>query len=167
MKNLTYSLCCVLLSALFLTSCAKDSLDEQMDTAKLRTDAYPVSYSDIEIEVLDLINQYRVEQGLRELEILDDNSRQAELHNQHMIAEGKVCHDGFPARYSALVDKTDAKAVSENVAYGYRSAEAVVAGWIKSEDHKKNMVGNHTHFGIAINSDENGKFYFTNIFVRK
>lgn len=167
MKNLTYSFWFLTMSALFLTSCAKDSLAEELETAELTTKTAPVSYSSIEIEVLDLINGYRAEKGHLELELLDANSIQAELHNQHMIREGKVCHDGFPGRYAALVNNAGAEAVSENVAFGYRTAEAVVAAWIESESHHKNLIGNHTHFGIAVNMDDQGKLYFTNIFVRR
>ncbi len=154
-------------SLMSLTSCSKDSLGEELETAELNTGTPPVSYSAFELNVLDLINIYREENGLSELEILDDSSRQAEDHNLHMMEEGEVCHDGFPNRYSALVSAVNATAVSENVAFGYQSAEAVVNAWIKSEGHRENMLGNHTHFGISITQDAEGKFYFTNIFVRK
>ena len=116
---------------------------------------------------MDLVNKLRLENGLSELELLDDGSRQAELHNQHMIEHSEVCHDDFPSRYSALVNDVHAKAVSENVAFGYRSADAVVNAWIKSQGHYENLMGNHTHFGISINEDQDGRYYFTNIFVRK
>ena len=167
MKRFTYVFCFVVVSLVSLTSCSKDSLGEDLETAELKTGFPPVSYSSFELEVLDLVNGYRIENGLSELDILDESSRQAENHNLHMLEEGEVCHDGFPNRYSALVDAVSAKAVSENVAFGYRSSEAVVNAWIKSEGHRENMLGNHTHFGISISQDAEGKFYFTNIFVRK
>lgn len=167
MKRFTYIFCFLALNVVSLTSCSKDSLGEDLETAELKTGILPVSYSSIELNVLDMINTYRAENGLAALEILDDGSRQAELHNNHMIEKDEVCHDGFPNRYAALVDAVNAKAVSENVAYGYSSAEAVVKAWIKSEGHRDNMLGSHSHFGISITQDPEGKFYFTNIFLRK
>lgn len=167
MKNFTYMFWFLAVSVMTLTSCSKDSLGEELETAELNTEVPPISYSSFELEVLNLVNSYRIKNGLSELDLLDDSSHQAELHNQHMIQNDEVCHDDFLSRYSALVDNVHAKAVSENVAYGYRTADAVVSAWIKSDGHRENLLGNHTHFGISINQDQDGKNYFTNIFVRK
>lgn len=150
-----------------LTSCSKDRMGEELEAAELNSELPAISYSSFELEVVELVNSYRLESNLPELYLLDDGSHQAELHNQHMIEHNEVCHDDFPSRYSALVNDVHAKAVSENVAFGYRTAEAVVQAWIKSEGHRKNLLGDHTHFGISISEDANGKNYFTNIFVRK
>ncbi len=166
MKNLTYFVWLMAISALSLTSCSKDSLEE-MDSANLTAKVAPVTYSSFELEVLDLVNAYRVDQGLSELQYLDESSALAASHNDHMITKDEVCHDDFGMRYQTLVDDVHAKAVSENVAYGYSSADAVVNAWIKSDGHRENMLGDHTHFGISIKAASDGKFYFTNIFVKK
>ena len=165
MKNLTYFLWLMAI-CVSLTSCSKDSIDE-IDSADLTSKVPPVSYTSIELQVLDLVNAYRVEQGLPELQSVDEGSIQAAAHNEHMITNDEVCHDFFGTRYEALVKGVQARAVSENVAYGYNSAEAVVNAWIKSEGHKKNIEGDYTHFGISVKAGKDGKLYFTNIFVRK
>ncbi len=149
-----------------LTSCSKDSLEE-LESADLTTKLAPVEYSSIEAEVLELVNAYRAQKGLTDLLYLDEGSIQAASHNEHMIENDEVCHDFFGSRYQALVNSVNAKAVSENVAFGYRTADAVVTAWIKSDGHRKNIEGNHTHFGISVKEGEDGKFYFTNIFVKK
>lgn len=166
MKNLTYSFWFLPLAVVFLASCSKDSLEE-METANLSAEVASVSYSNVELEVLELVNIHRSEKGLSELELLDEISQQADTHTFHMIEENNVCHDNFGNRYTSLVGSIDAQAVSENVAFGFRTAEAVVNAWIKSDGHRKNMEGDHTHFGISIDSNEEGKNYFTNIFVKK
>lgn len=166
MKNLTYGLWFLAVSALTLTSCSKDSLDE-METANLTTKVAPVSYTNMELEVLELINAYRAQKGLSSLEVLDEGSRQAQVHNGHMIEKDEVCHHNFADRYTALVSSEQAKAVSENVAFGYSSADAVVNAWIKSDSHKKNMEGDHTHFGISVKEGKDGRLYYTNMFMRK
>src|SRR5680860_180351 len=142
MKNFAYylffSLCVI-----SFTSCSKDSMEE-MEIAELTTEIPPISYSNFETEVLELVNIYRTEKGLSQLIFLDEISHQASNHNNHMIEKDEVCHHEFGKRFSALVNTVEADAVSENVAYGYRTADAVVQAWIKSKGHRENMEGKHT-----------------------
>lgn len=50
----------------------------------------------------------------------------------------------------------------ENVAHGYHSEQAVIAGWLKSAGHCKNMMNpNFTEMGIAVNGD-----YWTQVFAK-
>lgn len=166
MKNLTYFTWLITGALFTLTSCSKENVDE-MNSVNLTAKVLPVSYTTMELEVLDLINDYRDAKGLSQLHLLDEGSRQATGHNEHMIENDEVCHDNFTDRYTALVKAEQAKAVSENVAFGYNSANAVVKAWINSDSHRKNMEGNHTHFGISVKEGADGRLYFTNIFVRK
>ena len=140
---------------------------EDLESANLTAKPAPVVYSAIELDVLELVNAYRDQKGLSQLQFLDESSVQAAAHNRHMIENNEVCHDFFGSRYQALVEQVNAKAVSENVGFGYRTAEAVVNAWINSDGHRKNLEGNHTHFGISVKESEDGKYYFTNIFVKK
>ena len=165
MKNITRRFWILALCVVSLASCSKESIDEG-ETSDLVSVVAPVNYSDIELNILDLVNDYRLSKGLNVLDYKDEVSWQAEDHNFYMIRNEKVSHDGFASRYAALATSLDAKAVSENVAYGYNSAEAVVKAWIASEGHRKNMEGELTHFGISVKEDVNGKKYFTNIFIR-
>lgn len=166
MKNLTYYVGLMAFSVFFLASCSKEEIEE-MDSANLTSKVAPVAYTSIELEILDLINNYREEQGLPGLIYLDESSIQAAGHNEHMIENDEVCHHNFGSRYAALVNGFEAKAVSENVAFGYRTADAVVHGWINSDGHKKNIEGEYSHFGISVKEGKDGKKYYTNIFVRK
>ena len=86
MKNFTYMFWFLAVSVISLTSCSKDSLGEELETAELNTGVPAVSYSSFEMNVLELINAYRGENGLSELKVLDDGSRQAKLHNNHKFA---------------------------------------------------------------------------------
>lgn len=166
MKNLTYQLWLLAICMLSLTGCSRDGVENIESSDHIAVDA-PVVYSSIEVEIMDRVNAYRAEKELNALESLDEISRQAKTHNVHMIEHEEVCHDNFSDRYAALVESIGARAVSENVAYGYHTAEAVVQAWISSEGHRKNMEGNLTHFGISVKEDADGELYFTNIFVRK
>lgn len=145
----------------FLLSCSGPEADEPGTEIPL------VSYSSIELDVLQLINSYRVQEGMPEFILLDEVSSQADLHNEHMVVKDEVCHHFFGKRYKALVEGHGALAVSENVAFGYRTADAVVRAWVRSQGHRKNLKGNFTHFGISVKEGKSKKLYFTNIFIRK
>ncbi|WP_029033660.1 CAP domain-containing protein [Salinimicrobium terrae] len=166
MKNLTSYVWLIAICAVSLTSCSKENIEE-VESANLTTKLAPINYSSLELDVLELVNVYREQQGLSTLLYLDEGSIQAASHNDHMIHDNEVCHHFFGSRYQALVNSVNAKAVSENVGYGYDSAEAVVNAWVKSDGHRKNMEGEHTHFGISVKEGKDGQLYYTNIFVRK
>lgn len=167
MFNSTKKYCLALMCALALSSCSKDQ-EIALDSADIQTvilvDA--VAYSFLENEILNAVNDYRKSVGLTVLSKVDDITFEAKDHNDYMITNKKVSHDNFPQRYLNLVNGIGAKAVSENVGYGYRTAEAVVKAWIESPKHKENIEGDYTHFGISVEQDEDGRKYFTNIFVK-
>ena len=127
-----------------------------------------VTYTDIETEILDLVNQHRLDMGLTSLKELSVISGVADGHTNYMIEKGAVNHDNFSERASELMSNADAKSVSENVAYGYSTAEGVVDGWLNSESHRKAIEDpKKTHFGISTESNSRGKNYFTQIFIQK
>lgn len=124
-------------------------------------------YSLFEIEILELVNQYRSDLHLKELQNSDVISQQAQQHNQHMINRREVCHHNFGARFSYLKKRIGAKSMGENVAFGYGTANAVVSEWLKSEAHYSIIISQKTHFGVAADEGTEGKLYVTMIFVKK
>ena len=112
------------------------------------------------------VNEYLKCIGLTVLQKLDEITIEANDHTQYMVNLNVVNHDNFNIRYQNLVLEIGARAVSENVGFGYRTAEAVVEAWINSEGHRENIEGSYTHFGISVDQDQYRKNYFTNIFVR-
>ncbi|HEY9183816.1 MAG TPA: CAP domain-containing protein [Salegentibacter sp.] len=168
MRKSTSRFILLVFSALVLVSCAKESVDEEINSVDhIAKTSVNYIYTDIEKDILSGINEYRKEQDLKELSPLGEISLEAEDHNYYMVETGKVSHDNFGERYTALVNSIAAKAVSENVAYGYHTADAVVRAWIKSDGHRENIESNFTHFGVSVVEDEEGRNYFTNIFVRR
>ncbi|HSP11814.1 MAG TPA: CAP domain-containing protein [Salegentibacter sp.] len=168
MRKSTLRLMALVFSVLILNSCAKDNLEDEINsidhTAKTSVN---YTYKDIEQDILTEINDYRKELDLNTLTPLAEISLEAEDHNIYMVETGTVSHDNFGARYTALVNSIAARAVSENVGYGYHTAEAVVKAWIKSDGHRENIESDFTHFGVSVVEDANGRNYFTNIFVRR
>jgi len=85
-----------------------------------------------------------------------------------MVKKGIPSHDFFYVRSENLKNEVKAIAVSENVGYGFSTAKTLVKAWLKSEEHRKNLENpNFTDMGISSKQDENGRSYFTNIFVKR
>lgn len=168
MRRRSYSLVLLLFSALLVVSCSKEALEKDLHAVDhVAKENISYTYTGIETDILEEINRYRKSKGLNDLKPLSEISLEAEDHNFYMLGKGKVSHDNFGERYTTLVNTVGAQAVSENVAFGYRSADAVVKAWINSDGHRKNIESASTHFGVSVVEDEEGKNYFTNIFVRK
>jgi uncharacterized protein YkwD len=124
-------------------------------------------YSPSELETMKLINNYRLSVGLNALEKINYISVQSELHDNYMISNNVVNHDGFVNRSENIIKTQGAKTVGENIAYNYNTPQAAVNAWLNSPSHKENIVGNFTHFGIAIRENAvTGKKYYTNIFAK-
>lgn len=155
----------VVLFALFTFSCSTDNLE---DTANSVNNNLVVPETKIiEIEIVELINDYRLSLGLNPLNNMDAIKSQAYTHTDYMIEHDNVSHDNFYQRKSYLISNVGANLVSENVAYGFTSAESVVNAWINSNGHRANIVGDYTDFDISAEQDANGNWYYTNIFVKK
>ena len=152
-----------------LCSCSSADDDVNLfETSKIEEAKINVAYSDIETEILNLVNQFRKDNNLSTLKVLNIISSEADTHTNYMIVNGEVSHANFNIRAQNLIKNAGAKFVSENVAYGYSSAQAVFNGWINSSGHKKNIENpDATHFGISTESDENNRNYFTQIFIQK
>lgn len=123
-------------------------------------------YSEIELETLKLINNYRIGVQLKELLPLNYISYKSQEHTNYMISTNLVNHNDFVSRSENLTSILGAKTVGENVAYNYSKAQSVVNAWLNSPTHKENIVGDYTHFGISIRTNPDGKNYFTNIFIK-
>ena len=148
------------------TSCTAPSISEDEvlfeDNATVSLDAVSV-----EVELLELFNAHRSQVGLSSLEISEEAYAFAVDHNDHMIAKGKISHDNFNERASNLAEVTGAINIKENVAKSYTSAEKALNGWLNSASHRKTIEGDFTHTSISVKADENGKLYYTQLFLKK
>ena len=149
----------------FLSSCSSESVESSNVSKSELVKEY--AYNVSELEVLRLINEYRVSIGLSALVTVNHISFKSEEHDNYMIANKVVNHNDFVARSENIIAVLGAKKVGENVAYDYQSPEGVLKAWLDSPTHKQNIEGDYTHFGIAVKIDaETGKKYYTNIFAK-
>ncbi len=118
-------------------------------------------------QILILVNEHRQSQGLPALEKNDTADQLAIEHSRYMISQGRISHDNGDAKFTELQEKENARAMGENVASGQTSAQSVMTAWLNSDQgHRENIEGNYTHIGIGVVPDEEGRYYYTQIFYR-
>ena len=107
-------------------------------------DADAKRYTD---ELGRLINEYRVQHGLRPLAPADLLAGLAHEQASRMAREERLSHDGFRQR----LDKAHAPHCVENVGAGYRSARAELDAWRNSPVHDRNLLDPRIgYMGLAI-----------------
>lgn len=150
-----------------MNSCSADTAEGTDSSSSTETLITNYTYNDSELETMKLINEYRLSIGLNALEPINHISFKCEEHNKYMIANNVVDHNDFVSRSDNMIKVLGAKKVGENVAYNYKTSEAVLKAWLESPGHKENIEGNFTHFGLSVTTDlATGKKYYTNIFIR-
>ncbi|WMI65005.1 CAP domain-containing protein [Aestuariibaculum sp. YM273] len=146
-------------------SCTTDSLEDEVQGEEFSL--IILEDKSIEVEILDLINDHRLSKGLDPLLDMNIVKSVAYTHTDYMVDNNEVSHANFFKRSEYLKANAGASKVSENVAYGYSSAESVVNAWLKSEGHRATIEGDFTNFDISAEVNTEGKWYYTNIFIKK
>lgn len=128
--------------------------------------------SRLETEIVDRINDERVQRGLPVLQI---NARLSEAAQEYAAEMGRrmtLSHhlDGSTAGARIAQVGYSWTAWAENIAVGYDGASAVVAGWMNSPGHRDNILDASqldladTGVGEAMGAD--GRRYFCQVFAR-
>lgn len=122
----------------------------------------------LEQEVYQLINRYRISQNLPPLTTNEIITRQARMHSRAMATKRiPVGHSGFAKRVERISRSLPYRAAAENVAYnkGYSNcAQRATQDWFKNKGHRKNIEGNYYLTGIGVAMDSQGAYYFIQIF---
>jgi uncharacterized protein YkwD len=168
MKKITLRLFVALVMSTLLLSCSAEDDGIFIGSESSVVKDITLTYSTFEYQVLDLVNDYRETQGLNKLPILNLISREAKGHTDYMIETGEINHNNFSTRSRNLIENASAKIVAENVAYGFGTAQGVVNAWIESDGHRKNIENDSfTDFGISTKRDDQGRYYYTHIFIKR
>lgn len=165
MKTKLISLLMPMVLAFAFVSCSSNSSEDLSVNA---TQVMNYNSSSDELELARLINQYRVSVGKNELEIVNHISYKSQEHNLYMIQNNVVNHDFFQERAANIMQVLGAVKVGENIAFNYSTPNSVLKAWLNNPEHKANLDDDYTHFGISISvNPENGKKYYTNIFMKR
>lgn len=128
----------------------------------------------LERDAFQLINSERSLAGLPTLKWSDRIADVARFHSTNMAEYNFFSHKGLDG---SMVDERAEKlkmgawtAIGENIAFmkGYDNPAGIaVEKWLDSPGHKKNLLNpdwTETAVGLAVTAD--GKYYFTQVFVR-
>lgn len=116
------------------------------------------------------VNDYRKAVGLSELE-WDERVAKIAGDQSRAMASGKAdfSHDGFYDRADQIGEFMVIRRAGENLAYNYGVSDPAmraVSQWIGSPGHKKNMEGDYRITGIGVAKSDDGRYYFTQLFVK-
>ena len=132
----------------------------------------PITLPAIAAEIVDLTNAERMRAGLPVLRANARLTEAARLHAEQIAAAGRLEHVLPDARYPRLEDRLSAaayrwQAAGENLAFGQRTAAAVVSAWMDSAGHRANILHtSYTEIGVAHLVDPNGRPYYVQVFAR-
>lgn len=121
-----------------------------------------------EREVVDLVNEIRVKNGLNKLKINWQLSRVARYKSMDMRDKGYFSHQS--PTYGSPFDMMKSFGISyrtagENIAKGQRSPQAVVDAWMNSSGHRANILSSsYTEIGVGHVSQGN---IWTQMFIGK
>jgi uncharacterized protein YkwD len=122
----------------------------------------------LEQEVHQLINRYRISKNLSPLIAHEIITRQARMHSRDMATKRiPVSHSGFNQRVDIISRSLPFREAAENVGYnrGYaHCGQRVIQDWLTSTMHRKNIEGDYHLTGIGVVMDSEGTCYITQIF---
>ena len=119
-----------------------------------------------EQEVIRLVNEIRVQNGLSALTYNWELSRVARYKSQDMVDNRYFSHTsptyGTPFQMIRSFGLSY-RSAGENIAYGQRTPQAVMNGWMNSSGHRANIL-NASYTQIGVGYVANGH-YWTQMFI--
>ena len=121
-----------------------------------------------EAEVVRLVNEVRVKNGLSQLSHDWQLSRVARYKSQDMKDKNYFSHTsptyGSPFQMMKSFG-ISYRSAGENIAKGYATPKAVVDGWMNSPGHRANILNKgFTHIGVGYVAEGN---YWTQMFISR
>ena len=120
--------------------------------------------------VLQTVNEYRAKRHLAPLKSNPILAREAKIHSLDMERKHiPFGHQYFSTRIKHIYSKIKhCNGGSENVAWypPNKSPRDVVALWLTSSGHRRNILGPYNLTGVGIVRDKRGWLYYTQIFIR-
>ena len=122
--------------------------------------------------MFNLTNNERVSRGLAPFKWHMGLAFVARGHSEDMAANNFMDHTGSDG--ASPFERISRAGISwsyaaENVAAGFQTPEAVVAGWMSSEGHRNNILNSgltHLGTGYVYNPGSYYRHYWTQVFIK-
>ena len=125
--------------------------------------------SQVEMEVVRLVNIERQKEGLAPFTVSPELSKVAKIKSEDMGKNNYFSHTSptygspFQMMKSFGINYNTA---GENIAKGYLSAQTVVSGWMNSSGHRANILNpSFKTIGVGTYTTSNGTIYWTQMFT--
>ena len=121
--------------------------------------------------IFALSNRERIRADLTPLRRNAQLMRAAQVQAEQMAAARKLAHEIPGARYPTMASRLrlvsyTARAAGENIAEGYTSGAALLAGWMTSPTHRANILSpRYTETGIGTARSRAGRTYHAQLFA--
>jgi uncharacterized protein YkwD len=114
------------------------------------------------------VNAERESRGLAPMRYDERLALAAQRHSQDQARQGRMSHTGSDG--STLAGRIDDvgylwRSVAENVAVGYPDVESVMAGWLASDGHRRNILSANVDLGVGLAFGTDGQPYWTQVFA--
>ncbi len=118
-------------------------------------------------KVADLVNQERAKAGLAPLEIKVNLQAAAQVRAKEIEKSFSHTRPNGSSFSTVLAENgVDYRGSGENIAWGQRSPEEVMNGWMNSEGHRANILNkNFKYIGVGYHVNSNGTGYWTQLFT--
>ncbi|BCJ66950.1 CAP domain-containing protein [Polymorphospora rubra] len=120
-----------------------------------------------EEQVVAIVNQRRAEAGCGAVRTNANLAKAARLHSEDQAAHSRMSHEGSngSSPWQRAEQAGYQRAISENVAAGYRTPAAVMEGWMNSPGHRANILNcDAKAIGMGIARSADGTIYWTQMF---
>lgn len=119
------------------------------------------SISSFDLEVINLINEYRFSNNLSILKLNNKLCSISYTHSKRMAFLEKASHDGFVTRANHFPKNK----VGEVIGYGYSNPKSLVNAWKKSPSHNEALLNlNYIFIGLSFCNSNNDLRYVCCIF---
>lgn len=133
------------------------------------------------LKIHDEVNAYRQSVGLSPVKHHAGLAKLASQHSNFMrdnagrfSIEGKlISHYGLNGRRVLAQKKYGIESIGENVIASYEMgqgdnlAKTMVAGWLRSPNHKHNIDASWANSGLSVRFDDDGRVFVTQLFGAK
>ena len=138
----------------------KEIIDIIEDTNNADTLNYDgIYYQDMAREVLELVNQIRIDNDLNPLIWNDSLEQSAMMRAPEIINTFEHTRPDGSGWYTTI--NTTYRTAGENIAAGQRTSQQVVDEWMDSPGHRANILNpNYTEMGVSLYYDQNDPYEY-------
>lgn len=125
------------------------------------------STSSFATQVLQLVNKERAKEGLSALTTNNTLTSAANERAKEIVQSFSHTRPNGSTAFTVLKEfGISYKAAGENIAYGQKTPQEVVTGWMNSPGHRANIMNaNFGKVGIGVYKASNGTIYWTQLFM--